>query len=73
MAGRYDNVIYRYQNGKFRRTSNKIKTTANHNNFLIICVYGDWSGFRTLEGCERQFPDLENSRPDGYFEVVERL
>jgi hypothetical protein len=46
-------------------------------NFVICCDYGDWSGFRTLAECERQFEELEKSakvsgRSDGYYWVEER-
>jgi hypothetical protein len=68
-----DNVIFVYYNGKFHRTSNKVITSWEHNNFVITCIYGDWSGFRTLVECEKQFSELEYKRPDHYFEVVERL
>jgi len=41
-------------------------------NFVIVCDYGDWSGFRTIEECQSQFAELEKSnRPNFYFRVVE--
>ena len=69
-----DNIIFTYYAGKFHRSANKIITTPEHNNFVIICDYGDWSGFRTLIECEKQFSDLEQrGKPNYFFEVVERL
>lgn len=42
-------------------------------NFVICCDYGDWSGFRTLADCEKQYPELEKAgKPDGYYWVEER-
>ncbi len=64
-------------NGKFTRTKNPIRTTPKHRNFLIVHVqYGDWSGFRTLAECEKQFPELEAyhaATPSREYAVVERL
>lgn len=68
-----DNVIFSYYGGKFHRSANDIITSSNHNNFVITCIYGDWSGFRTLAECKKQFSELEHTRPNYYFEVVERL
>jgi hypothetical protein len=28
-------------------------------NFVIVCMRGDWSGFRTLAECESQYAELE--------------
>ena len=38
-------------------------------NFVIVCRYGDWSGFRTLAECLRQIPA---GRPDGFYQIEER-
>lgn len=44
-----------------------------YNNFVIVCDYGDWSGFRTLAECQAQYAELEQAgRPDGYYRVEER-
>jgi len=71
-----DRVIYTLYHGKMTRVAST-KGPTNLANFLIICSYGDWSGFRTLEGCEKQFPELEetakeNGRDDHFYQVVER-
>ena len=78
-----DPVIYETdEKGKFRRTAVPIKTTAEHTNFVIICPYGDWSGFRTLIECQSQFAELEEvwqqrqiKVPGArtWYKVVERL
>jgi len=69
-----DNPIFLYYNGKFHRSANEIITSPEHNNFVIICEYGDWSGFRTLFECEKQFEELEKyGNPNYFFQVVERL
>jgi len=53
----------------------KINTPARPDraNFVIVCEYGDWSGFRTLAECEAQFAELEaKDKPNFYYSVVER-
>lgn len=72
-----DNLIYDSKDSTFIRTENAIRATAGHRTFLIICQYGDWSGFRTLAECQKQFPELErtmvtNHAKDGFYQVVER-
>jgi len=66
-----DVIVHVLVGGKWMPTNNAIRTTPEHNNFLIVCGYGDWSGFRTLAECERQMPELTN-RGNG-FAIVERL
>ena len=66
-----DSTIYELRNGKML----KIGTTdrPDRNNFLIVCNYGDWSGYRTLAECEKQIPELESYKMrSGYFHIVER-
>lgn len=66
-----DKTIYELDNGKML----KIGATdrPDRNNFLIVCDYGDWSGFRTLAECEKQIPELESYKMrSGYFKIVER-
>jgi len=59
-----DVYIYVMNNeGKMIRTANVVRN-RNNPNFFITCSYGDWSGFRTLADCEKQFPELE-----GYFRM----
>lgn len=42
-------------------------------NFVIVCDYGDWSGFRTLAECKKQFLELENkNKGNFYYRVEER-
>jgi len=41
-------------------------------NFVIVCEYGDWSGYRTLDKCIEQFPELESkNRGNFFYRVVE--
>ena len=42
-------------------------------NFLILYEGLDWSGFRTLGGCERQLPELAARGHSDHFTVVERI
>jgi hypothetical protein len=70
---RHDNVIYSLFNGRMTKTGTP-KFPLHYANFLIICEYGDWSGFRSLADCEAQFPELEAAgRPNFFYQVVERL
>lgn len=50
-------------------------TNEERQNFLIVCEYGDWSGFRTLKGCLDQFYSDSTmlTRRDHAFQIVERL
>lgn len=41
-------------------------------NFVIQYRGLDWSGFRTLAECERQFGELEAKPADDQFSVVEK-
>jgi hypothetical protein len=41
-------------------------------NFVIVCRYGDWSGFRTLAECEAQNPDADGSKGYGFYWIEER-
>jgi len=41
-------------------------------NFVIVCDYGDWSGFRTLADCLKQIPETWASRPRGFYRIEER-
>jgi hypothetical protein len=67
-----DHVIYSLLGGKMVREDAPIGSTEK-TNFLIVCDYGDWSGFRTLAACEAQFASLEaKAKPDYFFQVVER-
>lgn len=64
-------VIYELVNGKMTKVAEPLYT--DRINFVICCFHGDWSGFRTLAECQKQFPELESKgRPDGYYWVEER-
>ncbi len=66
-----DRVIYRLRDGRMAKVEEPQR--PDRANFVIVCEFGDWSGFRTLAECEKQFPELvANGRPNGYYEVVER-
>ena len=71
-----DITIYSLYRGKMVQTGTT--KDAQRNNFLIVCEFGDWSGFRTLMECIRQIPELEDNaktanRPDGYYRIIERF
>ena len=58
--------------GKMTPTSTAPRRPTSAN-FVIVCDYGDWSGFRTLADCQAQYAELENAgRPDGFYWVEER-
>lgn len=72
-----DKFVYVMVKGKFKRTNLKLSDQAiSRPNFVIVCNYGDWSGFRTLADCEKQFSELENyyteSNGKREYSVVER-
>jgi hypothetical protein len=50
-------------------------TAEERRNFLIVCQYGDWSGFLSLaQAVQRLENELEKTiRPDGFFWIAERL
>ena len=65
-----DITIYVLRGGKMVKVGQPQR--PENANFVITCAYGDWSGFRTLAECERQFPELERAgRPDRFYAVVE--
>jgi hypothetical protein len=41
-------------------------------NFLIVCDYGDWSGYRTLSGCLTQIPASWTHYQNGFYRIEER-
>jgi len=51
---------------------NEPKGNPERANFVITYKGMDWSGFRTLAECEKQFSSLENSVRTVNFAVVER-
>ena len=64
-------IIYILSKGKMTRVG-RPRSPESHN-FVIVCAKGDWSGFRTLNECKAQFPQLEaRNVEDGYFWVEER-
>ena len=68
-----DKVIYSSHNGKLVKISPPLNET--NANFVIVCTYGDWSGFRTLADCLSQRQELEDSmarKPNIEFQIVER-
>lgn len=80
MASR-DNIIYTLVAHQMIRVGEPkapdgIDFTADQRgNFLIISVYGDWSGFRNLAGCLNQInetPDML-AKEDRFYQIVERL
>lgn len=47
------------------------RISTDRYNFLIMCDYGDWSGFRTLAECYDQY--MERGKRQGFYRIVERL
>lgn len=68
-----DKLIYcQKPDGSFIRVGES-RGNPEHNNFLILYQGMDWSGFRTLAGCERQLPELAARGHSDHFTVVERF
>jgi hypothetical protein len=61
-------TIYQQFEGKMEKI-NEPRLPENAN-FIIRYRGRDWSGFRTLAECEKQFPELEQRQGDP-FSVVE--
>ena len=68
-----DNEVYFIANGEVKCTGT-VKCNKEKPNFVIICQYGDWSGFRTLAECVAQFDELKNNtlKMNNWYAVVER-
>ena len=66
------NVIVTHQliDGVWVHTGYPLVDT-HRQNFLIVCQYGDWSGFRTLQECLAQVPSWEN-RVAGFYWIEQR-
>ena len=67
-----DTVIYQQFKGKFTKIAEP--RLPNNYNFVILWKGMDWSGFRDLAGCEKQFAELESQEDatKDNFSVVER-
>jgi hypothetical protein len=67
-----DRVIYRQECGKMKLVAHPY--LPNNANFVILWKGLDWSGFRTIAECVKQFPELENrsDASEDHFTVVER-
>jgi len=76
-----DNLIYTLKDHKMVRMGDpraphgKGFTNEERENFLIVCPYGDWSGFRTLKKCLDQINETPEmlARDDYHYQIVERL
>ena len=68
-----DKLIYcQKQDGTFVKVGEPRGNTGR-DNFLILYEGMDWSGFRTLAGCERQLPEIAARGHSEHFTVVERF
>lgn len=67
-----DKVIYQQFHARLVKVASP--RLPENRNFVITWKGMDWSGFRTLAECEKQFPELENryDAVDDHFQVVER-
>lgn len=67
-----DRTIYIGFNGKMTKINDPQR--PQNANFVIQWNGRDWSGFRTLAECERQFRELEARPNNGVeaFSVIER-
>jgi hypothetical protein len=63
-------TVYELINGGWVNVG--VVTRANRANFVIVCDYGDWSGFRTLDACLRQIPEAWRERRPGFYRIEER-
>lgn len=68
---RSDSVIFTCFHGKFAKLAEP--RLPNNANFFICWNGKDWSGFRTLAECEKQFEQIQGKPNCDSFSVVERL
>lgn len=66
-----DHTVFIGFQGKMTKVANP-KGNCERANFVITFKGRDWSGFRTLEECQKQFPALEEKSNIEEFAVVER-
>ena len=66
-------IIYVLRKGRMVQVNEPLGN-PDRANFVIVCKYGDWSGFLTLgEAITERFADLEQrGKPDDFFMLVER-
>lgn len=69
-----DKLIYcQKEDGSFIKVGEP-RGNIDCDNFLILYQGMDWSGFRTLSGCERQLPEIATRGHNrDHFTVVERF
>lgn len=68
-----DKMIYcQKQDGSFVKVGEP-RGNPGRDNFLILYEGMDWSGFRTLAGCERQLDEIAARGHSDHFTVVERF
>ena len=68
-----DVLIYDMIDGKMTRVADPIRPGTQA--FIIVSPHGDWSGYRLLEDCEKQFAELESYHERNnrrMFAVIER-
>ena len=68
----YGDRIIAEVRGNHVRIVGKANGPTYNNNFLVICDYGDYSGFMSLRKALQELDKLVSSRPGKYFAVVER-
>ena len=69
-------IIWKFNGQQFVKEAEPIASPVRPN-YVICCKDGDWSGFRTLKGCEDQFDELihtatKNGFESGHYWVEER-
>lgn len=76
---RQPRILYSLIDGKWVATTGwsltqpaAVRGSPDLLNFLIVCDYGDWSGFRTLEECLAQTPSNWQNRRPGFYWIEER-
>ena len=64
-------VIYEFIEGAWRKVGEPAGS-PDRSNFVIVCQFGDWSGFRTLAACLAQIPSAWERRAAGFYWIEER-
>lgn len=67
-----DTRVFQWEGGAWVKNPAMEARRPHVHNFIVVCRYGDWSGFRTLPDCLAQNPDPRGLRPAGFFWIEER-
>ena len=71
MVQMLDQELFTFAGGKLVVLNEK-PDNREGKNFLIVCPYGDYTGFKSLQACIDQLMRIGPERPDNFFAIVRR-